>query len=155
MDTAPRYFEDFQVGEHWESAPVQVTADEIVAFGRSFDPQPMHVDEAAAARGPFKGLIASGWHVAAIAMREFVRAGGHGSTPAVGLGVDELKWQAPVRADDRLVVRREVVELRRSASQPGQGIVRTRVTVRNQAGVVVMSLLSAGRVAARGTGSAA
>lgn len=148
-----RFFEDFQLGESWESQPTTVTADEIVAFASEFDPQPMHVDAARAAAGPFKALVASGWHIAALSMREFVRAGGYGETPMVGLGIDELRWQAPVRAGDVLVVRREVIELRRSASNPGHGIVRTRVTVRRQDGQGVMSLISAGRVPARSTPS--
>lgn len=144
-----RFFEDFQLGESWESPPTPVSADEIVAYARDFDPQPMHTDAARAAAGPFKTLVASGWHVASLAMREFVRSGGYGETPMVGLGIDELRWQAPVRAGDVLTIRREIVELRRSASNPAQGIVRTRVTVRRQDGTVAMSLVSAGRVPAR------
>lgn len=144
-----RHFEDFQPGEAWESPPFTVSADEIVAFARDFDPQAMHTDAAKASADPFGTLVASGWHVAALSMREFVKAGGYGATPMVGLGIDELRWRAPVRAGDTLVVRREVAELRRSSSDPLQGIVRTRVTVRNQEGAVVMSLVSAGRVPAR------
>ncbi|MES2184886.1 MAG: MaoC family dehydratase [Pseudomonadota bacterium] len=148
MATA-RYFEDFQVGETWQSAPTPVPAEEIVAFGRHYDPQPMHTDAESAAHGPFGGLIASGWLIAAISMRAFMVAGGYGATPVVGLGIDELRWQQPVKADDVLTVTREVIELRRSASSPGFGIVKTRVTVRNQAGAVVMTLLTAGRVPGR------
>lgn len=144
-----RFFEDFKLGELWESPPTPISADEIVTFAQSFDPQPMHTDAVRAAAGPFKTLVASGWHVAALAMREFVRAGGYGETPMVGLGIDELRWQAPVRAGDVLTVRREIIELRRSASNPMQGIVRTRVTVRRQDGTVAMSLVSAGRVPTR------
>jgi acyl dehydratase len=147
---ATRLFEDFRVGESWESEPTPVPAEEIVAFGRGFDPQPMHTDAERAAQGPFGGLVASGWHIAALSMRVFVQAGGYGDTPMVGLGIDELRWRAPVRAGDTLTVRREVIELRRSESNPTHGIVRTRVTVRNQDGVVVMSLISAGRVPTRG-----
>lgn len=144
-----RYFEDFKVGETWESAPTPVTAEEIVAFATNFDPQPMHTDAAKAAAGDFQGLIASGWHIAALSMKLFVQAGGYGETPVLGLGIDELRWRAPVRAGDVLTVKREVEELQRSRSSPGHGIVRTRVTVRNQDGTVVMTLVSAGRVPAR------
>jgi len=126
-----------------------VTADDIVAFGSRYDPQPMHTDAEAAARGPFGALVASGWHIAALTVRAFVEAGGYGSTPVVGLGIDELRWLKPVRAGDVITVHREIVELRRSASNPGHGIVKTRVTVRNQAGEAVMSLLTAGRVPTR------
>lgn len=149
MSSSNRYFDDFQLGEAWESQPRVLTAEDIVAFGREYDPQPMHTDPDRAGAGPFGGLVASGWQIAAISMREFVRAGGHGGTPVVGLGVDELRWQAPARAGDTLTVRREVIELRRSASSPTHGIVRTRVTVCNQEGKVVMSLISAGRVPTR------
>ena len=147
--TTPRSFEDFAVGETWQSAPITVTADDIVAFGSRYDPQPMHTDAEAAARGPFGALVASGWHIAALTVRAFVEAGGYGGTPVVGLGIDELRWLKPVRAGDTITVQREIVELRRSASNPGHGIVKTRVTVRNQAGEAVMSLLTAGRVPTR------
>ena len=146
---ARRYLEDFKVGETWESAPTPVSAEDITAFGRSFDPQPMHTDAERAAAGPFKGLVASGWHIAALSMGAFVRAGGYGDTPVVGLGIDELRWQAPVRPGDVLTVKREVIEVRRSASNPTHGVVRSRVTVRNQEGATVMSLVTAGRVQAR------
>jgi acyl dehydratase len=145
-----RYFEDFKVGETWESPPSTISAEEIIRFGQDFDSQPMHTDPEAAAAGPFKGLVASGWHIAALAMRAFVRAGGYGNTPMVGLGIDELRWQAPLRAGDTITVKREVVELRRSTSNPTHGIVRTRVTVRNQDGATLMTLITAGRISARG-----
>lgn len=144
-----RYFEDFQLGDTWTSAPTRITAEEIVAFGRDFDPQPMHTDAELAASGPFGGLVASGWHIAALSMRVFVQSGGYGTTPMVGLGIDELRWRAPVRAGDILTVKREVAGLRRSASHPMHGIVRTQVTVSKQDGTVVMTFISAGRVPAR------
>lgn len=147
--TPTRYFEDFQLGDSWLSTPTPLSAEEIVDFARKYDPQPMHIDTDAAAQGPFGGLIASGWQIAAISVREFVMAGGYGKTPMVGLGIDELRWQQPVKAGDTLTVARECIELRRSASSPGHGIVRTRVTVRNQQGLTVMTLVSAARVATR------
>lgn len=149
MPVPSRLFEDFRLNETWESPPTLVTAEEIVAFGQDFDPQPMHTDARQAAEGPFKALIASGWHVAAISWREFHRAGGYGSTPVVGLGVDELRWHRPVRAGDVLTVRREVIELRRSGSAPTHGIVRTRVSVRLQTGETAMTLLTASRIPCR------
>lgn len=156
MHASARCFEDFAVGETWESLPCAVTAEEITAFGREYDPQPMHTDPARAAEGPFKGLVASGWQVACISWREFHKAGGYGNTPVVGLGVDELRWHKPVRAGDTLRVRREVVELRPSASNPAHGIVRTRVSVLNQSDETVMTLMTAGRIATRlGAGSSA
>ena len=147
--TTTRYFEDFQLGDSWTSPPTPVSADEIMAFGRDYDPQPMHTDAARAAGGPFGALVASGWHIAAISVRVFVQAGGYGKTPLVGLGIDELRWQRSVKAGDTLTFTREVAELRRSASNPSHGIVRTRVTARNQLGESVMTLITTGRVPVR------
>ncbi|MBX6316961.1 MaoC family dehydratase [Pigmentiphaga sp.] len=144
-----RRFEDFRVGERWTSEPFTITAEEIMAFARENDPQPMHTDPAAAQAGPFGGLIASGWQIAALAMRAFLRAGGYGKTPMIGMGVDELRWLKPVRAGDTLVVEREIIETIRSKSRPDVGTIRTRVQVRNQHGDVVMSMISLGRVPAR------
>lgn len=141
-----RYFEDFTVGETWSSEPTLVSAEEIMAFGRAYDPQPMHTDPQWATQGPFGGLIASGWLIASLSVKVFVQAGGYGETPVVGLGIDELRWHRPVKAGDSIIVTRELVETRRSASNPDQGILRMRVTVRNQHGDVVMSLMTAGRV---------
>jgi acyl dehydratase len=148
--TTARHFEDFRVGETWTSAPVLLTAEEIIAFGQANDPQPMHTDPERAAAGPFGGLVASGWQIAALSMRVFVQSGGYGATPVVGLGIGELRWVKPVRAGDVLTVVREIVEVRRSASNPRFGILRTRVTVKNQTGDAVMTLVTNGRVPARG-----
>ena len=145
-----RHFEDFRVGDTWVSQPVPLSAEEIIAFGLANDPQPMHTDPERAAAGPFGGLVASGWQIAALSMRVFVQSGGYGATPVVGLGIDELRWVRPVRAGDELTVVREIVELRRSASNPRFGIIRTRVTVKNQTGEAVMTLVTNGRVPARG-----
>jgi acyl dehydratase len=147
--TTPRYFDDIQPGDTWSSEPVAITAEEIIDFGSKYDPQPMHTDPERATRGPFGALIASGWHIAAVSMRVFVQSGGYGKTPVVGLGIDELRWQQPVKAGDVLTFTREVIEARRSASSPSHGIVRTKVTARNQRGETVMSLLTAARVATR------
>ncbi len=144
----PRYLEDFQVGERWTSAPTVITEDEIIAFGRANDPQPMHTDPEAAKSGPFGGLVASGWQVAALSMRLFVQAGGYGRTPVVGLGIEELRWRQAVRPGDTLTVEREVVAVTRAASGD-KGTIRTQVRMRNQAGEVVMSLHTLGRVPAR------
>ena len=147
-----RYLEDFQVGERWQSRPVSLSEDEIIAFGRANDPQPMHVDPAYGAAGAFGSIIASGWQVALLSMRVFIEAGGYGDTPMLGIGIDELRWLKPVRPGDRLVVEREVVEVKRSESRADRGTVRTRVIVRNEAGEPVLSLYSIGRIPARPAG---
>ncbi|MGV3652339.1 MAG: MaoC family dehydratase [Devosia sp.] len=146
---AGRMLEDFAVGERWMSAPVTLSEADIVAFARQNDPQPMHVDKEAAAQGRFGGLIASGWQIAALSMRLFIEAGGYGETPVVGLGIDDLRWRAPVRPGDRLHVVREIVDVVRSRSRPQVGTIRTRVSVVNGEGVTVLTMISNGQVPAR------
>ncbi len=145
----PRYLEDFQVGERWASAPTTITEEEIIAYGRDNDPQPIHTDPQWARTGPFGGLIASGWQIAALSMRMFVQSGGYGKTPVIGMGIDQLRWRKPVRPGDVLTVEREVIEIVRSESQVDRGTIQTQVSVRNQGGEVVMTLLTLGRVPAR------
>ena len=144
-----RYLEDFKVGERWVSAPTAITQAEIVAYGLANDPQPMHTDPELAKSGPFGGLVASGWQIAALSMRVFIQSGGYGKTPVVGLGIEELRWRKPVRPGDTLTVEREVVEIIRSETQSDRGTLRTRVNVRNQSDEVVMTLVTLGRVPAR------
>ena len=146
---ATRYLEDIIIGETWTSPSVVLSEEEIVAFGKANDPQPIHTDPKAAASNRFGGLIASGWQVAALSMRLFVESGGYGDTPIVGLGIDELRWTRPVRPGDRLHTVREVIEARRSKSKPDFGIVRTRVTVVNQDGDTVLSMIANGQIRAR------
>ena len=147
----PRYFEDYAPGSVFEAGPITVSEDEIIEFARRYDPQAMHVDPAAAAAGPFAGLIASGWHTAGLMMRLFVA---HFLSPASSIaspGVDELRWLLPVRPGDRLSLRVTVLEARRSHSRPEEGIVRSLVEVLNQDGAVAMSLKSVSFVACRPT----
>ena len=133
------YLDDLRLGDATQSGPIVVEEADVIAFGRAYDPQPMHTDAEAAAEGPFGGLIASGWHIAALVMREFVLARPWGATPLVGMGVDELRWLRPVRPGDVLSVRREVVEITRSATKP-RGVVKSRAEVTNQDGVLVMTM---------------
>lgn len=146
---ARRYFEDFSVGETWTSKPLTLSEDDIVRYAREYDPQPIHTDPQKAAAGRFGTVIASGWQVAALSMRLFVEAGGYGETPMVGMGIDELRWRRPVRPGDTLRVTREVVATERHEKRPQFGIVRTRVSVTNQDGETVMTLVSLGQVPSR------
>ena len=135
-----RYFEDYPPGAVFEGGTVEVSEAEILEFARRYDPQTMHTDPAAAAHGFFGGLIASGWHTAALMMRLFAA---HFLSPASSLaspGIDELRWLKPVRPGDVLSLRVTVAEARRSRSKPDQGVVRSLVEVLNQEGEVVMSL---------------
>lgn len=145
----PRCLQDFTIGETWTSREVVLSQDDIIRYARENDPQPIHTDPEAAARGRFGTVIASGWQLAALSMRLFIESGGYGDTPVVGLGIEDLRWRRPVRPGDRLSVTREVVGVERSASRPEYGVIRTRVTMRNQDGETVMTLTTLGQVPAR------
>ena len=148
---AERYFEDYHVGMVSEFGEVAVTAESIVDFARRYDPQSIHVDPAAAAEGPFGGLIASGWHTGAMMMRLFAE---HFLSKVASLaspGIDELRWIRPVRPGDRLHVRVTVLEARRSRSKPDRGMLRGLVEVLNQNGDVVMSMQPMNLLRCRGT----
>lgn len=132
-----RYLEDLQIGDKVHTAPVTVTEEDILDFSRRFDPQPMHADPEAAMRGPFQGLIASGWHTAALVMRMTVDSNPLGGLPLLGLGVDGIEWPQPVRPGDTIQVEMEILAIRPSHSQPSHGIVKIRSTARNQRGEVV------------------
>src|SRR4051794_12307010 len=108
----------------FEFGPRTVGADEIVAFATQFDPQPFHVDEAAAAAGPFGGLVASGWHSAAIFMRMYVDAVLNDTASMGSPGVEELRWLVPVRPGDTLRGRATVLEATPSGSRADRGTVR-------------------------------
>ena len=97
-----KYLEDFREGEVWQSGSIVIGEDEMVAYAKANDPQPIHVDPDAARNGPFGGIIASGWQIAALSMRLFVEAGGYGDAPIVGIGIDELRWKQVVRPGDAL-----------------------------------------------------
>ena len=111
----------------------RIDGDRIKAFAAEFDPQPFHLDEAAAQASIFGGLAASGWHTAAIAMRLLVTGGLPFATGVIGLG-GEFSWPRPTRAGDVLRVESEVVEILPSRSKPNQGIVKVRSTTMNQDG---------------------
>jgi len=135
----PDYFEDFEVGAKQLTGKTQVSEKDILDFARAFDPQPMHVDMEAAKNGPFHGLIASGWHTAALVMRLIADARPFGDAEVLGMGVEELRWPQPVRPGDTIQSEMEIVEKRESRSNPNYGIIKVRVTTRNQKGEVVMT----------------
>jgi acyl dehydratase len=136
-----RYFEDYAVGAVYRYGPVTVARDELVAFAAAYDPQPMHVDEAAAAEGPWGGLIASGWHTVAILMRLYVDNFLSPVSALVSPGVDDLRWRLPVRPGDALTAQVTILETRRSRSQPMQGMLRVLLEGFNQDGVLVTSFI--------------
>jgi len=143
-----RYFNDLKTGDRFESATFSVTADAIMEFGRQWDPQSFHIDPALAERTMFGGLIASGWHTAAITMRLFVQTLDF-AEGAIGLGVDELRWPTPVRPRDVLRVETEIVDSRPSRSKPSHGIIRLSNTTRNQRNEVVQTMYASALVPKR------
>jgi len=137
-----RYFEDYQPGVVYEYGHIEVTEPEILEFATRFDPQPIHVDPAYAATGPFTGLIASGWHTAGIFMRLFADHYLSRVASLASPGIDELRWPAPVRPGDRLRLRATILEARPSRSQPDRGPVHTRGELLNQDDQPVLSLMA-------------
>ena len=135
-----RYFEDYVVGEVHESGSIEADEKEIIAFAQRFDPQPFHIDPAAARESIYGGLIASGWHTACLTMRLLVdhyisRVASLGSP-----GIDDLRWLKPVRPGDVLSVRVTILEAKRSRSKPDRGIVHSYIEVLNQDREIVMSV---------------
>ena len=133
-----RYFEDYVPGLTVDCGSFSISEAEIIAFAKEYDPQPFHVDPVAAKDGPFGGLIASGWHTTSMMMRLLVDSYVSPESSLGAAGVDELRWPKPVRPGDTLNVRATVIEARRSSSKPDRGIVKTRMELTNQDGVLVM-----------------
>lgn len=147
-------FEDFPVGRFGTFGPRHVTREEIIAFASEFDPQPMHLDEAAASRSMLQGLSGSGWHLCSIMMR-MLFDGYIGRTASLGSpGVNEVRWLAPLRPGDDLTLDVDVAEARVSRSRPETGIVTFRSVVRNAAGVALCEMVSPIIVARRDSGQA-
>jgi len=140
MAGATLYWEDFPVGDTMEMGSHTFTEPEIIAFARQFDPQPFHVDPEAAKNTFFKGLVASGWHTCAIAMRLMVDKYVARSASLGSPGLDNIRWLAPVRAGDTISYRRTITAARASESKPGVGLVQSRWEAVNQRGETVMTM---------------
>jgi acyl dehydratase len=134
---AVQYLEDFAAGMTFRSGSATVTAGEIKRFAAEFDPQPFHLDEAAARDTMFGGLAASGWHTAAITMKLMVVSEFQPAAGIIGVGFDELRWPRPVRPGDELHVEGDVLETRASKSNPRQGLIKVRMSTINQRGEAV------------------
>jgi acyl dehydratase len=137
-----RYFEDFHVGDIIDlgATPV-VTAGEIIAFARQFDPQPFHLDAERARDSIFGQIVASGWHTGSLLMRLLVD-GLINQTISMGSpGVDEIRWLRPLRPGDALHARFIVLETTPSKSRPNMGIVRSRCELFNQDDELIMTLV--------------
>jgi acyl dehydratase len=148
-----KYLEDIRVGDKADLGSHTFTAEDIKLFAARFDPQPFHLDEAAAARSHFGGLVASGWHTGSVCIRLIVQnrlreeeamqargeaVGRTGPSP----GFRDLKWLKPVYAADTITFASEVIETRELQSRPDKGLVFARNTGTNQEGVLVFSFIS-------------
>jgi acyl dehydratase len=134
-----RYFEDYVEGDSYRFGSIAVEADEVISFAKRFDPQTFHTDPDGAKLTQFGGLIASGWHTAALTMRLFAD---HYLTHVASLaspGLDELRWLKPVRPGDTLSVRVTVLKAAPSRSKPDRGGVTSLVEVFNQTDEAVMA----------------
>ncbi|MBA3582806.1 MAG: MaoC family dehydratase [Gammaproteobacteria bacterium] len=135
------FFDDFVIGQIYSSPPRVVDAEMIKNFAQQYDPQPFHLDEEVAKNSFFKGLVASGWHTAAMTMRMIVDAlpiaGG-----AIGAGVEQVKWPLAVRPGDELHASIQVLELRDSRSKPELGLIKVQITTLNQDKVIVQDMIA-------------
>ena len=146
-----RYFEDYVAGSVHEFGSIVVDETEVREFGKRFVPLSYHTDPEAAKKSIYGGLIASGWHTAALMMRLYTD---HYLSKVANLGspgCDELRWSKPVFPGDQLSIRVTVMEMRRSDSKPNRGIVQSFTEVLNQKREVVMSVKMVNFVLARGS----
>lgn len=133
-------FADFHAGQVIEAGPYVLSEEELVGFARRYDPQWFHTDAEASRESPFGGLIASGWHTCAIAMRLVVEAALAGSESFASPGLEHVRWPNPVRPGDALRLVAEVIEVRRSESKPTLGILRWRWRLFNQRELMVLDV---------------
>lgn len=144
------YYEDIEIGAAQSFGRYEVTRDEVIAFAEKYDPQPFHLDDAAAAKTHFGRLSASGWHTCAMTMRMLVENMSVVEQAGLGSpGIDELKWKRPVYPGDTLRCETEVIAKRRSQSRPDMGLFKSRVSVFNQDDAVVLEMVSNGLIRVR------
>jgi len=145
-----RHWEDIEIGSRFELGSYTFTEEEIIRFGRKYDPQPFHINPQAASRSFYGGLIASGWHTVAIFMKLAVAShasrGASEARSGVSPGFEDLRWLRPVRPGMTLIYSSEVIEKRALASRPEWGLVLTRVEARDADGTLVMSFIGKGFV---------
>ncbi|AQL44362.1 hypothetical protein BV210_17275 [Halorientalis sp. IM1011] len=142
-----RFYEDLELGETFPFPEYTVTAEEITAFAREFDPQPFHLDAESSADSVFDGLVASGWHTASLSMRFLVESAFADIAVLGGRGVDELRWYEPVYAGDRITGEAEITSL--SRDDRDRGHVDFTVDLRNQNGTTTMSYTTLSMVRCR------
>ena len=148
--THDRYLEDFAEGDIHEFGPISITEEEIVRFGKQFDPQFFHIDPEAARATAYGGLIASGWHTCGLFMRLFVEHYLPGPASLGSPGVDELRWLKPVRPGDELTLRVTVHKVKPSRSKPDRGVLFSFCEMVNQKNNVVATMMAMNLIRYRG-----
>ena len=139
--TQERYLEDFVEGTVYEFGPATITEEEIILFGKSFDPQVFHTDPEKAKETVYGGLIASGWHTCSLFMRLYVEYYLPGPASLGSPGVDEIRWLKPVRPGDKLTLRVRVHKVKPSRSKPDRGVLYSFCEMVNQENEVVVSMM--------------
>lgn len=148
------YFEDFYPGQEIDLGQRTVSEQEIIAFATQFDPQPFHVDRAAAERSIYGGVIASGWHTCSMMMRMVVDSLMGAAASMGSPGLEGVRWMQPVRAGDTLTVRYLTQKVKASNSKPDRGVVWSKWTATNQHGEPVCTIEGMGMFGRRKEGSA-
>ena len=138
-----KYLEDFEPGQIFRTRGMSMDESEIMDFARKYDPQPIHTDREVAAKGPFEGIIASGWHTGSLVFRLWVDLGFMEKSSLGGPGIENLRWLVPVRPGDTLYTEVEILEARPSKSKPDRGILRYLTRGINQRGETVITMDSA------------
>ena len=141
MSNSNLYFDELHVGQRFTSGTYLIDEEQIKAFAKQFDPQPFHLDAEAAKGTLFEGLVASGWHTAAITMRLLVEGGMPIAGGVIGAGA-EISWPKPTRPGSVLRVESEILELRPSRSRPDRGLATIRCETGNQLGEIVQVLVA-------------
>jgi acyl dehydratase len=136
-----RYLDDFAVGEKFTTAETEITEAMILAFARDYDPQPFHLDAAAARESIYGGLIASGFQTLALGFRLVLETGVYAGSSMGSPGIDELRWLKPVRPGDRLHVEAEVIGITPSRSKPDRGIIRVAYRYLDRGGEAVLTVV--------------
>ena len=142
MKIKPKYFDDFRVGESFETEPNFVSKDEIINFASKYDPQAFHLDEEAAKSGPFGQLTSSGFMTLGKSFTQIFNTDVFNGSSMGAWGLDELRWTKPVYPGDTLKTKVEVLEKKLSSKNPIKGTVRLKQTVSNQNGDIVMTWIS-------------
>jgi acyl dehydratase len=149
------FLEDYTVGMRITQSPrIRIEKDEIIAFAKKFDPQYFHLDEEAARNSIFGGLVASGWHTAALTMWLMTQRDARPAGGSVGLGFDEMRWPTAVHPGDELRIESEVLDVRPSKSRPDRGLIKMRTRTLNQRDEVVQEVVANALVPKRGAGQA-